>query len=389
MAKQMIAVWAPSGTGKTSLLASFLTGLHRATGKRGRLYNVDGGVDSIKHLEAAGALDIFEMGNQAYPFEAMLDVSRGYWPRDPKDALSQLESPMLVRYIAECTVCNKRVYDQDKACVTTHVVCTCKASIPVRPRNVWNPANDLSKNNVGVLMYEGGTGFGEKMMDNMSDRSAKGEKIGEDIAVRFKDGGLDIGGVSRSAYGIAQRRVKRAVEYSRMVPGVDYVIWTFHKARGEDDVKRSPVFGPKIVGSAATDDVPRWFGPCLSLTSAPNGKDSERRVYMTNYFETWNQVTASVECLANSRIPVSVLDGVPPYFVFDKSKKGEFGAETILYDIVQLIERKQAEAAKLALAGKKSEAFSGLVGRYRRLTDGGDKPDMNLSPHSRCNCNRD
>lgn len=352
----MIALYAPSGTGKTSLLASFLTGLHRATGKRGRLYNVDGGVDTIKHLEQAGALDLWEMGNQQYPFEAMLDASRGYWPRDLRDPLSPLEPPMLVRYIAECAACNSRAYDQDKACTTTHVTCAkCKASIPVRPRNVWNPANDLSTNNIGLLMYEGGTGFGEKMMDNMSDRSAKGEKIGEDIAVRFKDGGLDIGGVSRSAYGIAQRRVKRAVEYSRMVPGVDYVIWTFHKARGEDDVKRSPVFGPKIVGSAATDDVPRWFGPCLSLTAVPGaaGKESERRVYLTNYFESWNAVTASVECLANSRIPVSVLDGIPPYYVFDKSKKGEFGAETLLYDIVKLIERKQEEAAQSALKGKK------------------------------------
>lgn len=352
MAKQMIAVWAPSGEGKTSLLASFLTGMHRANGKRGRLYNVDGGVDSIKHLEQAGALDIWEMSNQLYPFEAMLDASRGYWPRDLSDPLSPLESPMLVRYIAHCEGCNVRVYDQDKACTTTSLACSkCKTMIPVRPRNVWNPANDLSKNNIGLLMYEGGTGFGEKMMDNMSDRSARGEKIGEDIAVRFKDNQTDIGGVSRSAYGIAQRRVKRAVENSRMVPGADYVIWTFHKARGEDDVKRSPVFGPKIVGSAATDDVPRWFGPCLSLTAVPQpgGKPPERRVYMSNYFETWNLVTKDIAHICNSRIPANVLEGVPEYFIFDKAKKGEYGADTLLWDIVSLIERKQKEAAQLAL----------------------------------------
>jgi len=354
--KQMIAIWAPSGTGKTSLLASFLTGLHRATGKRGRLYNVDGGVDSIKHLEQAGALDIWEMTNQAYPFEAMLDASRGYWPRDTSDPLSPLEAPMLVMYIAHCEACDVRAYDKPVAAPTSHVQCPkCKASIPVRPRNCWNPSNDLSKANVGVLFYEGGTGFGEKMMDNMSDRSAKGEKIGEDIAVRFKDGNVDIGGVSRSAYGIAQRRVKRAVEYSRMVPGVDYVIWTFHKARGEDDVKRSPVFGPKIVGSAATDDVPRWFGPCLGLVSMPvgAGKPPERRLYLTNFFDTSNAVTAGIENLCNSRIPTPVLDGVPEYFVFDKTRKGQFGAETLLWDVVQLIESKQREAAELALKGKK------------------------------------
>jgi hypothetical protein len=93
----------------------------------------------------------------------------------------------------------------------------------------------------------------------------------------------------------------------------------------------------------------------LSLTAVPGaaGKESERRVYLTNYFESWNTVTASVACLANSRIPVSVLDGTKPYYVFDKAAKGEFGAETLLWDLVQMIERKQREAAELALKGKK------------------------------------
>jgi hypothetical protein len=296
------------------------------------------------------------MGEAVYPFEALLEASQGAWPADTSDPTSRLEPPTLVRYIAECDVCKIRSYDADKACTSTHVKCTkCQASIPVRPRRVFNPANDLSKANIGCIAFEGLTGFSDSLMANMSDRSAKGEKIGEDIAVRFKDGALDVGGVSRSAYGIAQRRMQRAVEASRNIPSVDYVIWTAHKDRGEDDIKRTPVFGPKLVGHAATDDAPRWFGPCLSITSVPtaNGKPAERRVYLSNYFETWNQVTSSVAHICNSRIPTSVLTGVPDYYQFDKDKKGAFGAETLLWDIVQLIEAKQAEAAKLALAGKK------------------------------------
>jgi hypothetical protein len=210
--KQMIAIWAPSGVGKTSLLGSFLTGMHRANGKRGRLYNVDGGVQTIQHLEQAGVLDIFDMSNQAYPFEAMLDASRGYWPRDLKEPLSTLEPPMLVRYIAECAACQTRPYDDATAKQTSAQCPKCKAVLQVRPRNVWNPANDLSTNNIGLLMYEGGTGFGEKMMDNMSDRSAKGEKIGEDIAVRFKDGQLDIRCLYKLPKKISTSRNTHAIE---------------------------------------------------------------------------------------------------------------------------------------------------------------------------------
>jgi hypothetical protein len=349
MPRQMICLWAPSGSAKTSLLATFVTGMHRATGKRARLYNVDGGVQSIQYLEQAGTLDLWDMANQPYAFEAMLDASRGYWPVDPSEPTSSLEPPTLSRWIAHCDVCQLRVFDQPKAGASAVVSCTkCKAALPIRQRSVHNPANGIDTKKIGALLYEGMTGFAEKMMDNLSDRSAKGEKIGEDIAVRFKDGATDIGGVSRSAYGIAQRRIKRAVEGSRTVPGVDYVIWTAHKVRGEDDVKRSPVFGPKIVGSAATDDVPRWFGPCLSVTKWPGGvgKPDEFRVYLTTYFETFNPVTASIAHVCNSRIPPHMLKDVPDYFVFDRNKTGRFGGETLLWDIVCLIEEKQAEAAK-------------------------------------------
>lgn len=353
MAKQLICLYGPSGVGKTSLAGTFITGLYRATGKRARLYNRDGGVASVSYLQTAGVLDVWDLGDAPYPFEALLDASQGGWPQDINDPTSKLEPPSLVRYIAHCDACNLRVYDQDKACTTTTVKCTkCQAMIPVRARRVHNPANDLNKLNIGVVVFEGLTGFSESLMSNMADRSAKGEKIGEDVAVRFKDGDLNVGGVSRSAYGIAQRRMQRAVEASRNIPGVDYVIWTAHKDRGEDDIKRTPVFGPKLVGHAATDDAPRWFGPCLSITTVPQaGKSAERRVYLSNYFETWNQITSGVEHICNSRIPTAVLNGVADYYVFDRDKKGQFGAETLLYDIVSMIEAKQLQAAELAVKG--------------------------------------
>lgn len=352
MPKQLICVYGPSGVGKTSLLASFLTGMYRATGKRGRLYNRDGGVASIAHLQAAGLLDVFDLEGQAYPFEVLLEASQGGWPTDPTDPTSKLEPPTLVRYIAECAACQTRAYDQEKACTSTSIPCPkCKTLVPVRARRVHNPANGLDKHNIGVVMFEGLTGFADSLMSGMSDRSAKGEKIGEDIAVRFKDGNLDVGGVSRSAYGIAQRRMQRAVEASRNIPGVEYVIWTAHKDRGEDDIKRTPVFGPKLVGHAATDDAPRWFGPCFSATKWPNAGKDEYRLYLSSYFESFNSVTKDIMHIVNSRIPTSVLKGVPEYYTFDSAKAGAFGAETLLYDVIKMIEDKQAEAATLALKG--------------------------------------
>jgi hypothetical protein len=353
MVKQLICVWAPSGHVKTSLLGTFLTGYHRATGKRGRLYNADGGWASIAHLQAAGALDVFDIGDAPYPFETILDVSKGAWPVDPNDPVTQLAPPTIVRYVAHCEPCNKRVYDDVVIKQTTAQCPQCKVTLQVRPRSVYNPVNGIQEKQIGVLMYEGLTGFSSRLMGRMSDLSASGTKIGEDVAVKFKDGQTEVAGASRSSYGIAQRRIEQAVNNTRNIPGIEYVLWTAHKDRGEDDVRRTPVFGPKLAGHAATDDAPRWFGPCFGVSKWQTGDKSEFRVYLTSFYETFNAVTKDILHICNSRIPTSVLNGVKDYYVFDKEAKGEFGAETFLWDVVQMIERKQKEAAELALKGKK------------------------------------
>jgi len=349
MAKQTILLYAPSGYGKTALLNTFVVGMYRQTQKLSRLCNADGGVDTISNLRDAGALYIWEMRNQLYPFEALNDATRGYWPKALDDPTSELVAPFFTRYVAECQACNKQLYNQDKACTTANITCTCKAEIPVRPRRAFNPANDLSQ--LGAYMFEGLTGFSDSLMENMSVRTAKGEKIGGEAGIRFKDNNYDVGGATQSHYGTAQRRIQSFVDNSRLLP-VDYVLWTARKDRGTDDAKRTPVFGPKLAGHAATDDAPAWFGITLSLALWPiPGKEPERRVYLQNYTETYNPITKDVEHICNTRLPASVLQDVPPYYVFDRSKRGEFGAETLLWDIVQLIERKRTEAATVALKG--------------------------------------
>ena len=355
MVKQLICLWAPSGHVKTSLLGTFLTGMHRANGKRGRLYNADGGFASISHLEKGGVLDIWDIGDTPYPFETILDASKGAWPEDPSDPTSPLHLPTLVRWVGECKVCQTRPYDQEKATQATTQCPKCKSVLPIRARQVYNPANGIDSKKIGVLFYEGLTGFSARLMGRMSDLSATGTKIGEDVAVRFKDGTVDIAGASRSSYGIAQRRIEQAVNNSRNIPGVDYVIWTAHKDRGEDDVRRSPVFGPKLAGHAATDDAPRWFGPCLGVSKWPgtNGKGDEFRVYTTSFYETFNAITKDILHLCNSRVPTAQLVGMPDYYVFDKMKEGKFGRDTLLWDIIADIEERQHKAAEQAVGAKK------------------------------------
>src|SRR5258706_7144750 len=345
-----ILLYGPSGTGKTSLLGSFINGMLRdekLKAKTARMYNVDGGVDTIGYHRSTGVLQVCEMLNRAFPFESLVDASLGAWPEDVADPTSPMIPAFLNRYVAKCEACNLELYNQEKPCTTTHVDCTkCKASIAVRPRRAFNSKNDLSK--IGVICYEGITGFSERLLDDQAIRSAKGEKVGGDIAVRFTDGRETIGSNTQSSYGVAQRRLKGAVEASRLLP-VEYVIWTAHKDRGTDDMKRVPVFGPKLAGHAATDDAPRWFGQCFAVTNYPakNGV-VEKRLYVSSYYEDWNPIIKDVEHICNSRVPPHVLKGLPPYFTFNSEAKGQFGGETLLWDVVKEIEKRQHEAGVAA-----------------------------------------
>jgi hypothetical protein len=144
---------------------------------------------------------------------------------------------------------------------------------------------------------------------------------------------------------VAQRRAKNAVDESRLIP-VPWVIWTAHKDRGTDDMKRVPVFGPKLAGHAATDDAPRWFSLTFSATNWPGVNGAvEKRLYISNYYESFNATTKDVEHICNSRIPPVVMDNVPAYYPF---KPGKDDAD-LLWRVVQMIEGKQKEAAALVV----------------------------------------
>ena len=70
--------------------------MFRETQKPSRLCNADGGIDTISSLAKVGALDIWEMRGQHFPFEALNDASRGWWPREPNQPTSELVPPYFV-----------------------------------------------------------------------------------------------------------------------------------------------------------------------------------------------------------------------------------------------------------------------------------------------------
>lgn len=356
---------APSTWGKTSLLATAAQGLWLKRKLKTRVYTGDGGGwGPMQHLIDGNVVDAWNFANHNHPFETVRWAAQGAWPvgaqaaKKPEereailsDPTSKLEPLWLTTYVTSCPKCNRELYKGARPS-TGQVACpTDKVYGVTKVTRAPNPANSLA--GYGLVIYEGLTAFGEMMMDNMSDRSAKGEKMGEDVAVRFRDGDTDVAAVSRSSYSIAQRRSKDAVDESSFLT-VPYCIWSATKDRGIDDDTKRPVFGPKLPGHAATDDAPRWFGPSLMLQLWPKANGlTERRVYLTSYYTDDNK---GVEHKATTRLSPLVLSTktrvgkqefgtFPDYVVYDPSDP------TLLWDIIEAIEAKQAEAKEMLLKG--------------------------------------
>lgn len=335
--KQHIIVFGPSGSGKTNLLRTFAEGFHAKTGKKVRLVSGESAQKGpIEPAIRSGIVEPWWIDNANFPFERVREATQGGWPTDTNDPLSPVVPAFAYKYAGKCNTDGTLVYQSEKppqSVLTT--CCKCKAPVTIRTVRELNPANGIDK--VGAYLFEGCTAFGEMFMDNMSDRSARGEKMGEDVAVRFRDGQLDIAASSRSSYGIAQRRVKAAVGESRHLP-VDYCIWTATLETGQDEDARIVVFGPKLPGSKATADVPRWFGPSLSATWCPvTGKDKEFRLYLKTFYHTWLKGVDTIPVVCNNRIPADQLDAtVPNYFVVKPDDK------TFLWRVVEMIDSKQA-----------------------------------------------
>lgn len=295
MADYTILVVGDSGAGKTSLIDSIASYVKSTTGKVTRLISGDGGKwDSIEHAVQAGAIEPWDISQHINPFETLLYASQGYWPQSTSDPASPLVAP---------------------------------------DAKLWE--------RVGAYAFEGLTGFGNIFLNALSDRGAKGEKIGENAPAAFLDGKTRFAGANPTYYGLAQRRVMDAVERSRSLPIViNY--WSALQMRATDKDQNVPIFGPELVGSAKTGDIPRWFGNCLGIVQWPlQGGKSERRLYLSTYFDEKNPHVPHL-CKSGS-IPAIVAGDVPQFLPLIPAHDKPWGIGAY----VELAKKKQAEAVKL------------------------------------------
>jgi len=257
-----------SGTLKTSNIGKAALWAYKRFGKPTRLVSADGGGwQPIESLVESGIVIPWMLRDRANLIECVDKACKGYWPADPENPHSQLLSPFIIQYSGTCPKCGDEMVSSKPQ---QQVPCTkCKTITTFTMKRGVNPSNDLSK--VAMIAYEGLTSFGDAMMSHLQATKAS---LSQDPSYVWKDGETEYAGGNMTYYGFIQQRICEFVASTNSLP-VEKIIWTALESKGEDEVTKSPIMGPAIVGKKSTGKAGAWFGNMLHFEAVMTGGTAE------------------------------------------------------------------------------------------------------------------
>lgn len=264
--KSSTLVYSNTGVGKTSWVGSWARWVKKETGKGVLYYTAEiGNVDTIGDLVDSGLLTVVDIGSMAYPAEALEYATNGFtFTSDGK---------------------------------------------PIAP------SSDLYEV-YGGFAYEGGTSFGECLLEELRVKSAKNEIIGAEKAPQqYTSGELKIAGSNQTHYGIVQGRLRRAIQASLKLPV--HIIWTCREVKVSDEDKASgfkEIYGPQLVGNAMTPHIPSWFGKTIHLDVVKQGTSTVRKAFYKTHFNEGDKTPY----VATPRLPIQVEGECPDSEIINK-----------------------------------------------------------------------
>ena len=290
-----------SGSGKSSLIATYADWVWKNFKKVTLLYSNDGGgfPDLVLTRIRNGIIWVWRMGTRGHPFETFARATTGWWPEKIDNPMTgeagpscKLVAPVttVVKMFCPCGQEVRRGMDRKQVALTIK----CKCGTLVNAKNarfttdsVRTPGFEM----VGGAAFDGLTSMQFDIMLDMSERHGVGELEGSKAAIGGKiiDGDIALGGNNMSHYGFAQLRAQEWITKSTTIPGlVAPPIWTALERQADDTTTNLPVYGPKVAGKAVTSDVPQWVGDCLGTyqhveTDEKKKVTRQYRLYLREY----------------------------------------------------------------------------------------------------------
>ena len=298
-------IYSETGDGKTGLLGSLAMWSKMRTGKKMRLYTSEPDTGTIDHL-IGEFIDVAITKDRGNACETISLAAHGWWP-------------------------NAKTGE-------------------------WEPtATAVWEKEIGFVAYEGGTEFGNDILGELRTKGAEGSIISAEKApAQFISGKLKVAGNNQTHYGIAQGRLKEAINNSQKLPV--HIAWTARMLKVVDNASEGGgvfdkqfVYGPLLAGKAATADVPAWFGNCIHVDMVKAGVDPktkldimERRAYLRKHFDEGSTTPYP----AKLRVPPEFEHEVPPYIVLTSDLMG--GVR--LFDMIDELKAKAKQKAIASLS---------------------------------------
>jgi hypothetical protein len=303
-------IYGDTGTGKTTLLATYFEWVWQKFKKKSRYYAGDlGGFgDKMQGLADAGIVEVCRFqsidpdATRGLPIGVCAKITQGYWPvEDSWDAESGLCSPG-AELIAPATVwftmkCKqghvvKKVNAQSlltaTACPVCKVMTTKETCLSIDKEILPNPGFE----DIGCVGYDSLTSMGEWMMADLNFRAGNGTLGGMKGNINtVLSAGLTFGTGGMAAVGFAQNRIPDCPRNAVNIPGlVVPPIFTALEKKAADSDSKLPVYGPQVPGSAKTSDVPSYFGNCWIATKVQEEGREIHRLYLQGYRSANDQI---------------------------------------------------------------------------------------------------
>ena len=273
-----VAWYGESGSFKSTQVIYLAKYIYEKTGKKTRVVLTDSSAgDMLKPSEMAGIVDVWRISSLKDPLLISRLLAKGYWPQiKPGTNVLEMIAP------------------------------TAKT---------WEE--------IGCIVFDSITTFCDLIM---ADLVGKGQKIAEDVVNSFSESVPVVGGQSetikfgapaRAHYNFIQNQVYNLINSASSLP-IELLGMTLLEAKAEEQ-DRSTIYGPAIIGKAATAKFPAWVGDLIHFDSimAPrvikvqgmkDGKAAqiEETIYETQvraYFMRHPDPKTSVNHPAKPRVP--------------------------------------------------------------------------------------
>jgi len=290
-----------TGTGKTTLIATYAEWVWAKFGKVTRYCSFDAGGfgDTVVALVNAGIIEVWRPrtrdpdGNLGLPTGTCALATQGHWPKHLNLATGdcppavELVGPSTIWYTMLCPKGHKvkKVMSQNlltpAPCPECKVL-TNKGNAGITKEVAYNPGFE----NVGAWAFDGLTSMSDWCKADVNARAAKDELGGLKGNINtVRSSGLAFGTSGMGGVGFVQDRAQDWVYNSINIRGrVAPPLFTSLELRATDD-NDLPIYGPKLIGKAKTSDVPSWVGNCLgtAIVTDPDTQKEKHRLYLQEY----------------------------------------------------------------------------------------------------------